>query len=747
MFQIAFALLSTVHNVPITKFQFVDPRLPNGSEDSVIRRKVLERIGAYRRECPPRRTSQSTPDRAHPPLADEPHRDAGPLADQPGHQLWNRSHMSLHATRATTVRRGLAILGAAVLAAGLTTMTGYSAAASPGHTDRTSIPGSSPAWTASAQAVGSPASSQSISFRVVLRLRDSAGAEKLAARVSNPKSADYAKYLSAAQFNARFAPTSAQVDTVRSFLASQGIAVTGVAAGNRWINASGTVAQIQTAFATTVKTYNYKGRRLRGTPAALSVPSSVAGLISGVTGVSQTASLARPDHVTVKTGTSTIDDSTADGASPNDALPPRAACSAFWDQHEQVSPPAYGKTSFPTPNCGYTPAQLRTAYGIQSAVSRHQDGTGVNVAIIDAYASATILQDANDLAAFEGEPQFAPGQYSETIFGPFNMQDVCQGEDIWNEEESLDVQAVHSMAPGANIHYLGAQNCDAGLDDAMNYVVQNHVANIVSDSWGDPGEDGLGDEVSVEHSIFLQGALEGIGFYFSSGDSGDNVAAGAPHPEPDYPASDPLVTGVGGTSLALTSSNSYLFETSWGIDLDSVNFATSPSSLSQPLPGSFIEGGGGGVSALFTEPIYQRLAVPRSLATLNGSTPMRVVPDVAAVGDPETGFLIDFGGGLGIIGGTSLAAPVFSGIQAVASQYRRAPIGFANPLLYVLGLTRLPFHDVTAPASPTAMMTQSGRSLLTMGQDSSLTSTRGYDDTTGLGTPNGAVLLLGEGLL
>jgi subtilase family serine protease len=139
--------------------------------------------------------------------------------------------------------------------------------------------------------------------------------------------------------------------------------------------------------------------------------------------------------------------------------------------------------------------------------------------------------------------------------------------------------------------------------------------------------------------------------------------------------------------------------------------------------------------------------VPRSLATLNGPTAMRVVPDVAAVGDPETGLAIVFRGTPVTIGGTSLSCPTFVGIQAVASQNRRFPIGFANPRLYLMSLAGVPFHDVAAPASPVAMMTQSGRSLLTLGQDSSLTSTKGYDDTTGLGTPHGIAFLLAEALL
>jgi len=520
---------------------------------------------------------------------------------------------------------------------------------------------------------------------------------------------------------------------VRGYLAGLGFTVKGVAQGNRWVTVSGAVRRIESAFGTTLRNYSYKGKTLRAASRPLSVAASMSKLIAGFVGVGTEGTLRRPAIA-------------ASGNTPNDAILPRQGCSAFWDQFEQVSPPAYGRTSFPTNNCGYTAAQLRGAYGMQNAVSHGDNGTGQTVAIIDAYASATIVDDTNALAASQGEPALAPGQYTETDFGPFDLQDVC-GPDGWNVEESLDVQAVHDLAPSANIHYFGAQDCNTGIDAAVNFVLQNHSADIVSNSYGFFGEDGLGDEVTLEDSMFRQAAVEGIGFYFSSGDSGDNVTAGTPHPEPDFPASDPFVTAVGGTSLAVTSSNGYLFETSWGDDLDSVNFATSPSSLSQPLPGSFIFGGGGGVSALFSEPLYQKLAVPKSLATLNGATAMRVVPDIAAVGDPETGMAIVFRGTPGTIGGTSLSCPVIAGIQALASQNRRFPIGFANPLLYVLHFARPAFHDVTAPASPTAMMTQSGRSLLTMGMDSSLTSTKGYDDTTGLSTPNGSAFLLGEAIL
>ena len=600
--------------------------------------------------------------------------------------------MRANSARHTTLRRSLVILSAAALALALIP-TGSATAAPPRGGGRSALGGSAPGWTRQGHQVGAPPSTARISFNVVLSLRDPAGADRLAADVSDPHSASYGQYLTPAQFNARYAPTTAQVRRVESFLASSGLTVSAVAQGNRWVSASGTVRQIEQAFGTSLKNYSYHGRTLRASTGALTVPTAIAGVVSGVLGVSQSASLHHPASVGPEDATS---------AGPSDAVPPRAACSTFWDQNEQIAPLAYGKTSFPTNNCGYSPLQLRTAYGVQSAVRSGTDGRGVTVAIIDAYASPTIVSDTNALSALQGEPALTAGQYTETTMAPFDLQDEC-GPVGWNEEETLDVEAVHGLAPGANIHYIGAKDCDTGIDDAVNYVIQNHVANVVSNSYGFVGEDGLGSEVALEHSQFTQAAAEGIGFYFSSGDDGDDTIDGVAHPEPDFPASDPLVTGVGGTSLAVTSKNGYDFETSWGDDLDSVNFATSPSSYTTPPPGSFLFGGGGGVSALFTEPAYQKLAVPASLAKLNGTTAMRVVPDVAAVGDPETGYLINFNGSPTTIGGTSLACPVFAAVQALASQHRRFPIGFADPLLYVLGLTRATFHDVTAPTTPIDM--------------------------------------------
>src|SRR5262245_29082120 len=135
-------------------------------------------------------------------------------------------------------RRALIVVGAAALTVPFAASSAFSAPT------RGSIGGSVPGWTRAAHSTGSTSSSQRVSFNVVLKLRSQASAEALAASVSDPKSKSYGHYLTPSQFNAAYAPTSAQVKKVSDYLKSQGIKVSGVAQGNRWVEASGTVAQI-----------------------------------------------------------------------------------------------------------------------------------------------------------------------------------------------------------------------------------------------------------------------------------------------------------------------------------------------------------------------------------------------------------------------------------------------------------------------------------------------------------------------
>jgi subtilase family serine protease len=634
------------------------------------------------------------------------------------------------------VKRGMAVLGAGTLLASVLQGTAIAAPAA-----RATVAGTTPSWASPAKVNGTPASSQRISIRVGLQLRGGSAAQNLVNQVSNPASASYGKYLTPARFQAQFAPTAASVSRVESFLAASHIQVTGVASGNLWVNAAGTVAQLNKAFGTTLRTYSLDGKTLRAPAGKVSVPSAIAADVTTVTGLSDKPTQRSPQ--TKRVVPSAVKPA-AKTTKPTATPPKTSSCSDYWGQHTQTLPKAFGKTQFNTYICGYSPAQLRSAYGTKSVVKKGTNGQGVTVAIIDAYASPTMLDDANAYAAAFGEPALTSAHDTETTFTPFNLQGECGGEANWNGEETLDVEAVHAMAPGANIHYIGAQNCDAGIDDALNYVVQNHTADIVSNSYGNTGEQVPADEVALEHSIFTQAAAEGVGMYFSSGDSGDEVINGLT-PQPDYSASDPDVTAVGGTSLLLDKQNNRITETGWETSLDFVDYSGTKAVYSDALPGDFVFGAGGGTSTLFTQPWYQVGTVPAGLAKANGSTAMRVVPDIAADADPYTGFAIgetvDGQFSISGIGGTSLACPLIAGIQAVASQDRRFAIGFANPLLY--SMRSASFSDVV-PHSPLHFASVSGGYVGTFEAGDTQYTRYGYDNITGRGTPNGGTFLKSE---
>ena len=355
-------------------------------------------------------------------------------------------------------RRALIVVGAAALTVPFAASSAFSAPS------RGSISGSVPGWTRAAHSTGSTSSSKRVSFNVVLKLRNQAGAEALAAVVSNPNSTSYGHYLTASQFNAAYAPTAAQVKKVSDYLKSQGIKVSGVAQGNRWVEASGTVAQINHAFDTSLKNYSYKGKSMFGPSKTLSLPSSVAGVVGAVVGVSSEGALRKPANV----GSRWRRSSTT-AAQHSERRPPAGVVvlALLGRAHPDGSG---GLRQDVVPDPGLRLLAGQPAYGVRHAVGRlarqqrqrrdRRDHRRVRVA-------RPSRRTRTQLSTENGEPTFAAGQFTETVFGPFNLQNECGGEAGWNTEESIDVQAVHGLAPGANIHYIGAQNCDTGIDDAI----------------------------------------------------------------------------------------------------------------------------------------------------------------------------------------------------------------------------------------------------------------------------------------
>src|SRR5262249_43456525 len=154
------------------------------------------------------------------------------------------------------------------------------------------------------------------------------------------------------------------------------------------------------------------------------------------------------------------------------------------------------------------------------------DGRGQTVAVIDAYASPTIVQDVNQWSTNRGLPALRPNQFSQVVApGTFRRpQNPRQDPQGWYGEQTLDIEAVHGMAPGANIVYVGAPNSYQDLDAALNHVVDRGLAQIVTNSYGWSTELLPPGRVKPVEDTLIQAAAEGIGVYFSSGDDGDETS-------------------------------------------------------------------------------------------------------------------------------------------------------------------------------------------------------------------------------
>ena len=384
---------------------------------------------------------------------------------------------------------------------------------------------------------------------------------------------------------------------------------------------------------------------------------------------------------------------------------------------------------------GYTPAQIKGAYGISG-----YDGAGQTVAVIDAFASPTIVQDVNQWSRNRGLPTMNASQFTQVVPpGIFNKPETKQMDpQVWYGEETLDIEAVHGMAPAAKIVYVGAPNNRRDLDAAMNHVVDKQLAQIVTNSYGYATELLPPGYIKPLNDTFIQAAAEGIGVYFASGDSGDETSTFG-FATPDWPAVSPWVTAVGGTALGVGSSNTRVLETGWGTS----NYSCDTSTLVCTRAG-WLYGSGGGVSRIFPKPSYQ--------ASLTASG--RTIPDVAALGDPQTGLLVGqtqtFPDGVYYdeyrLGGTSLSSPIFAGLMALADQKAGHVHGFANPLFYA---NPGRFYDVLSVKTAVArrnynnsVNANAGTSdFLRTFDDYTGSPTQhtgpGWDNVTGLGTPNG----------
>lgn len=551
---------------------------------------------------------------------------------------------------------------------------------------------------------------------------------KLALQLSDPKNSQYTHFLTPAQVQAQFGATAAQQSTVLSWLKSAGLTVTHqdaftISATGTATNAAAAVgSQIVTVTPPAPKPGMAAPQQQVETARPITVPSAIGQTVQSI----------------LLTGAQPIKGQHQDLApTPSHVAGGNAAtseCSSYFGQKAATSlPGAYGKPLSYSP-CGYLPQQLRGAYGVTAA---GLTGKGVTVGVLSEDNDSTALSDANTWAKNRGVQPFSVSQFTAYI-----ADKVDTG--IGDAEDAMDIEAVHGMAPDANVAYSAGNGTVTGsaLLDSLDQIVTHHSADVVTSSWFE----GFFPDIKPEliqswETVLSRAAVEGISVNFASGDAQDFGAL-------QYPGAEPLLTSVGGTSLAIGAKNNYLYEVPWdneGAQLDTAGTAWNPSP-----PGAFDSGTTGGVST-FAEPSYQDGVVSGNVVA---GAAKRAVPDVATLGDWYLGYQIGLTNQPGgtyvesMNGGTSLSSPLFAGIEADALQARHGvALGFANPALYGLASSAA-FHDVTPTPNGAGYtvayvsqgdLTEDKPYLVTSGQCSAapspVTCGAGYDTATGLGSP------------
>jgi subtilase family serine protease len=426
----------------------------------------------------------------------------------------------------------------------------------------------------------------------------------------------------------------------------------------------------------------------------------------------------------------------------------------------------------------FNPASTHAAYNVGTLYSAGFDGHGITIAIVDSYGSDTMAHDLHVYDQAWGLPPMC-GEEGVTCtpdmptFSTLSLQGSPatkapppkskgtgqEDKSAWALEVALDVESAHAMAPGANILLVTTPTAETlgvqGLPQMMNaeqYVVDHHLAQVITQSFG-TAEEAFGSSQSLLNlrHAFESAQANHVTVLASSGDGGSantrkspvggpNAGPTIPFPTVGWPASDPLVTGVGGTYLCTDATATS------GRILDNVHPPVNCQAPNTEEEIGWIDSGGG-FSHVFARPDYQS-ALPAGSTPIPATT--RGVPDVALQASSRTGQLIYLSlppdGQSGLIcgsspcstgwydvGGTSASSPQWAGLIAIADQINGSGLGFINPALYKLANNpsayASDFFDVTTgnnQADPSVP---------------GFPATTGWDPVTGLGTPNAAALL------
>jgi kumamolisin len=452
----------------------------------------------------------------------------------------------------------------------------------------------------------------------------------------------------------------ADVAAVEEFAGQHGLVVTGVNLPARSVGLAGPAADVAAAFDVRLELYEGDGgERWRGRVGEVRVPADLAHAVRAVLGLDDRP-VARPQF-RIAGAVPPVRVETTSGAAV--MLPNAAAAGRYPTQFARW----YG---FPT-----------DVTGKGQTVAIVQLGGGYRQEDLDAYFAAQGLRPPTVIAVGVDGADNAPGDTADT-------------------EVALDMQVVGSVANGATIVVYFGPNSTRGFYDVLAAAIHDTVRrpSVVSISWGAPEPSWTAQAMDSYDALFADAAAAGVSVFAACGDHGanDGVAGGGLHV--DFPSSSPHAIGCGGTRLGdgtTTGEAGTPVETVWN------NLTTGGGAT------------GGGVSAHFARPAYQSTANVPAAGRDNAG---RGVPDVAAAGDPATGYIIRAGGKDLVVGGTSAVSPLWAGLTALVNERTGRPAGSPHQRLY---------------ATPGAL-----RDIVT-GDNGGYSAAPGWDPCTGLGVPSG----------
>jgi subtilase family serine protease len=577
-----------------------------------------------------------------------------------------------------------------------------------------------------------------LSIRFNMSAAQEAALDQLLADQQNPSSPRYRQWLTPAQFAAQFGLSTADIAKVTAWLTSQGFTVTGVANGGTFVNFTGTAAQAQAAFGTSIRSLSVNGEMHFANVTDVQLPDAFVGVVAAVTGLHDFR------------------------------FKPRV--------HASVVRPEF--TSSQTGNHFLAPGDVYTIYGVSTGanpLAASANGTGETIAVVGQvdiftsdvlqFRSAAGLNTANlptTIHAYGSDPGIAC-----TLTNQNNCYPQPNEGDL--DESSIDVEWSGAMAPSATIDFVNDINVLPGPTgtDAMTYTIDNNLAPIVTTSYGNCEAAWGSTELIALNALFKQANSQGQTVLAAAGDSGATDCDSAAYPYTneaiegdavDFPGSSPYVTSMGGTQFsgdaeATGSGSTWATTQYWagtsGSDVVSSALGYIPEAVWNDVTGGYADfgGGGGGPSAFFTKPAWQ-VGTPSDASrdvpdiALNASDahdPFLYCVNVAAANGSQSctsGFRIS-GGGLTVAGGTSFDSQVFGGMLALIEQKLGSRLGNINPTLYALGNSTYKsavFNDVTTGTN--AMPCIAGTPNCGNGGSTGFSAAAGYDLATGWGSVN-----------